>query len=186
MQRWQGLLCGVLGLALAGCEEPVQIVEATPPGGVVDRTPESEKGDNGPRALGEQVVMKNEPAAEAIPPAKPTDKGETLTIAGGLKYETLRPGTGDEVKPGQTVVMTYVGKLDDGTIFDQTNEQNPFQTAIGTGAVIKGWDQGVVGMRVGERRKLIIPAELGYGKTGQGKIPPNSRLTFEVELLKIK
>lgn len=186
MQRWQGLLCGVLGLALAGCEEPAQIVEATPPGGVVDRLPESEKGDKGPQALGEQVVMKNRPSSEALPPAKPTEKGETVTLPSGLKYETLHPGTGDEVKSGQTVVMTYVGKLDDGTVFDQKSAQDPFQTTIGKGFVIRGWDQGVVGMRVGEQRKLIIPAELAYGQTGKGKIPPNSRLTFEVEVLKIK
>lgn len=186
MQRWQGLLCGVLGLALAGCEEPAQVVEATPPGGVVDRMPESEKGDNGPQALGEQVVMKNRSTSNTIPPAKPTEKGETVTIPSGLKYETLRPGTGDEVKPGQTVVMTYVGKLDDGTVFDQKSERDPFQTVIGTGQVITGWDHGVVGMRVGERRKLIIPSELAYGKDGKGKIPPNARLTFEVEVLKVK
>ena len=186
MRRWHGVLLGVVGLALVGCEEPTQLVPATPPGGTVDRLPETEKGDNGPQALGEQAVNKNRPATASVPPAKPTEKGETVTTATGLKYETLKEGTGDEVKAGQTVVMTYIGKLDDGSVFDQTGPEKPFETVIGYENVIKGWDQGVVGMRVGERRKLIIPPDLAYGASGQGKIPPNARLTFEVELLKIK
>jgi len=189
MRRWQGLLWGVLGLALAGCEEPTQIVNATPPGGSIDRIPETEKGDKGPQALGEQAAARQKPdqPAETIPPARATAKGETFTTPKGLKYETLKEGTGDEVKAGQTVVMTYIGKLDDGTVFDQRDASSPFETSIGTKNVIAGWDQGVVGMRVGERRKLIIPPDLGYGAGGYPpKIPPNARLTFEVEVLKIK
>ncbi|MDR3636604.1 MAG: FKBP-type peptidyl-prolyl cis-trans isomerase [Isosphaeraceae bacterium] len=186
MQRWHGLLWGVVGLALAGCEEPTQIVTATPPGGTIDRLPEAEKGDKGPQALGEQVVAKKGGAKEPIPPAKPTEKGEAVTTTKGLKYETLKEGTGEEVKSGQTVVMSYIGKFDDGTVFDQSSPDKPFETVIGVQQVIDGWDQGVIGMRVGERRRLIVPPELGYGATGKGKVPPNARLTFEVELLKVK
>ena len=97
-------------------------------------------------------------------------------------------GDGREAKNGDTVVMHYTGTLTDGTKFDSSLDRNePFTTQIGVGQVIKGWDQGVPGMKIGGKRKLTIPSDLGYGSAGAGGvIPPNTTLIFEVELLDIK
>ncbi len=104
-----------------------------------------------------------------------------------VQIEEIEVGTGEEVKSGDTVVMHYRGTLEDGTQFDSSYDRGePFTTQIGTGAVIQGWDQGVPGMKVGGKRKLTIPPELGYGAADMGDIPPNSTLIFEVELLEIQ
>lgn len=105
-----------------------------------------------------------------------------------LKIEDLVEGTGQEVKKGDTVVMHYVGTFQDGEKFDSSVDRGmPFETQIGTGRVIAGWDQGVPGMRVGGKRKLYIPYALAYGEEGAGDvIPPLEDLIFEVELLAIK
>ena len=109
---------------------------------------------------------------------------------GELKIETLTQGTGTrEVKAGDYIAVNYAGTLEDGTKFDSSYDRNqPFEFTVGVGDVIKGWDQGILGMKIGEKRKLTIPSEMGYGATGSssGKIPPNATLVFEVELLKIK
>jgi FKBP-type peptidyl-prolyl cis-trans isomerase len=99
----------------------------------------------------------------------------------------LSPGKGPEAKDGDTVKVHYVGTLPDGKEFDSSRKRNePFQFKIGAGNVIKGWDQGVPGMKVGEKRKLTIPPTLGYGARGvPGTIPPNSPLIFEVELVEV-
>ena len=109
------------------------------------------------------------------------------TTSSGLKYEDLQPGTGTEAKAGDTVQVHYTGWLTDGTQFDSSHDRNsPFTFKLGAGRVIKGWDEGVAGMRVGGKRKLTIPPDLGYGARGAGGvIPPNAELIFEVELLKI-
>ncbi|HEY8075601.1 MAG TPA: thioredoxin domain-containing protein [Labilithrix sp.] len=113
------------------------------------------------------------------PPTKPTT---TLQIA------DLAPGTGAAAKSGDTLTVHYVGKLTDGTVFDSSRTHNqPFTFELGKGLVIKGWDQGLVGMKVGGKRKLTIPPDLAYGDRGvSGKIPAKSTLVFEVELLSIK
>jgi peptidylprolyl isomerase len=112
-----------------------------------------------------------------------------VTTSSGLKYIELKKGDG-LVTPerGQTVVVHYTGTLDDGTKFDSSRDHGqPFSFKIGVGQVIKGWDEGLSTMKVGERRQLIIPSELGYGARGAGSvIPPFSTLIFDVELLDIK
>jgi len=105
----------------------------------------------------------------------------------GLKYEDLVDGDGDLAAPGQMVSVHYTGWLTDGTKFDSSVDRNdPFSFPLGAGRVIRGWDEGVAGMKVGGKRKLTIPPQLGYGAQGAGGvIPPNATLVFEVELLKI-
>lgn len=112
---------------------------------------------------------------------------KTVTTDSGLKYVELKEADGATPKTGQTVVVHYTGTLEDGTKFDSSRDRNsPFQFKIGVGQVIKGWDEGVGTMKVGSRRKLIIPPELGYGARGAGGvIPPNATLIFDVELLRI-
>jgi len=109
------------------------------------------------------------------------------TTADGLQIQDLTVGTGQEVKSGDTVTVNYLGTLADGTKFDSSYDRNQsFTTQIGVGQVIKGWDEGIVGMKVGGKRKLTIPASLGYGDQAAGSIPPNSTLVFEVELISVK
>ncbi len=104
-----------------------------------------------------------------------------------LKKEDLVVGTGAEAKNGDVISVHYVGTLLDGTKFDSSRDRGtPFEFALGAGKVIQGWDQGVLGMKVGGKRKLTIPPSLGYGSFAQGKIPANSTLVFEVELLGVK
>ena len=107
----------------------------------------------------------------------------------GLIVEELIVGDGDEAKDYNKVVVNYTGTLLDGSIFDSSLKpgRTPFTFTLGAGSVIKGWDQGVKGMRVGGKRKLTIPPDLGYGDNGAGNvIPPGATLIFEVELLEIE
>ena len=109
------------------------------------------------------------------------------TTASGLVYEELVVGDGAEAAHGQKVTVHYTGWLTDGTKFDSSKDRDdPFSFGLGHGQVIKGWDEGVMGMKVGGKRKLTIPPELGYGARGAGGvIPPNATLVFEVEVLAV-
>jgi FKBP-type peptidyl-prolyl cis-trans isomerase len=121
-------------------------------------------------------------AANAAP-SKTTGKG--VTTPSGLKYWDLKKGTGAIAKAGDQVKVHYTGWLTDGKKFDSSVDRGePFAFKLGAGMVIKGWDEGVAGMKVGGKRQLRIPAELGYGARGAGgAIPPNAELIFDVELL---
>jgi FKBP-type peptidyl-prolyl cis-trans isomerase FkpA len=106
----------------------------------------------------------------------------------GLRYVDVKKGQGEEAATGRTVAVQYTGWLANGKKFDSSRDRNePFSFTIGAQQVIAGWDEGVAGMRVGGRRKLVIPAELGYGPAGAPPdIPPNSTLVFDVELLDVR
>ena len=110
-------------------------------------------------------------------------------MGNGLVIEDLVIGEGSEAQDFNKVVVNYTGTLEDGSIFDSSLKHGgtPFTFTLGVGSVIKGWDLGVQGMKVGGKRKLTIPADLGYGSNGIGSvIPPNAKLTFEVELLEVE
>lgn len=108
-----------------------------------------------------------------------------ITNPSGLQYEDIQVGTGASPEKGKQVTVHYTGTLTDGTKFDSSRDRNePFNFVIGIGQVIAGWDEGVMSMKIGGRRKLVIPAKLGYGERGAGGvIPPNAELHFDVELL---
>ncbi len=113
--------------------------------------------------------------------------GDTITTETGLQYLIYEAGTGDIPEKGDILVVHYTGTLEDGSKFDSSRDRDkPFEFPLGMGRVIRGWDEGFSSMRVGDKRRLIIPPELGYGSRDMGRIPPNSTLIFDVELLEIK
>ena len=118
-----------------------------------------------------------------------SQKGKVTIMDNGLVIEDLVVGEGSEAQDFNKVVVNYTGKLEDGSVFDSSLNpgREPFTFTLGVGSVIKGWDLGVKGMKVGGKRKLTIPAELGYGAKGAGNvIPPNAALIFDVELLEVE
>jgi FKBP-type peptidyl-prolyl cis-trans isomerases 1 len=128
-------------------------------------------------------------AADTSAPLSSTTKvSKKMTTESGLIYEDTTVGTGATATAGQTVTVHYTGWLTNGTKFDSSKDRNqPFSFHLGAGEVIRGWDEGVAGMKVGGTRKLTIPPQLGYGARGAGGvIPPNATLVFEVELLGVK
>ncbi len=131
-------------------------------------------------------------AASDLNPAETEETNTNMsdnmtTTDSGLMYEDLEVGTGALPTKGQAVTVHYTGTLENGEKFDSSRDRNrPFSFTIGVGQVIKGWDEGVATMRVGGRRKLVIPPELGYGPRGAGGvIPPNATLIFDVELIRV-
>ena len=140
------------------------------------RVPEPEGGKSAP--------LEPEPSASANAPVAPPAATVAVTE---LKKEDQAPGKGPAAKVGDTVKVHYTGKLMNGTKFDSSLDRgDPFQFTLGQGMVIKGWDEGVVGMKKGGKRKLTIPADKAYGPSGSPpKIPPNSALVFDIELVEI-
>ena len=127
-------------------------------------------------------------AANTLQEISQMSSEKTITTPSGLQYVDVVVGKGDSPVPGNTVVVHYTGKLTNGNVFDSSVERGkPFAFKIGVGQVIKGWDEGVMTMKVGGKRTLTIPPDLAYGKSGAGGvIPPDSTLIFDVELLEIK
>jgi FKBP-type peptidyl-prolyl cis-trans isomerase len=126
-------------------------------------------------------------AAPATHAAAAPAPGTTETKSSGLKVTYVAPATG--AKDGDTVSVLYTGKLQDGTVFDASEKHGnePIEFVLGKGMVIKGWDEGIQGMQIGEKRQLVIPPTLGYGEQGAGGvIPPNATLTFDVELVGLR
>jgi FKBP-type peptidyl-prolyl cis-trans isomerase len=184
------IMTGIALLILSGCEDPGPIVPIAPPGANVIRvSPDASPAEATGEAVAETGgVPAQVAAAAAFKPAPPTAIGETKTTEKGVKYETLKEGTGPELKRGQRASFHYEGRLaSDNTVFDESRSKDkPLSTRIGGDPLIQGWEEGLPGMRVGETRKLIVPPELGYGEKGRPpKIPPNATLIFEVELLNI-
>lgn len=153
---------------------------------------------NSPDAIAKELTQ-NQPTKEFVAPSNAIATENTLannnmmsdenatTTPSGLKYVDIQEGDGATPKAGQRVFVHYTGTLEDGTKFDSSRDRNrPFDFKLGAGQVIKGWDEGISTMKVGGRRQLIIPPELGYGARGAGGvIPPNATLIFDVELLRI-
>ena len=136
----------------------------------------------------EQKIVENNNLNINITPTPAVGQTKNMDQITGLKIEDVVVGTGTEAKVGNTVTVNYTGTLTTGTKFDSSLNpgREPFQFYLGSGQVIKGWDLGVAGMKIGGKRKLTISPDLGYGVQGQGPIPPNSTLIFDVELLGVK
>lgn len=128
-----------------------------------------------------------EPTAEFVEIEVENQSNNMENNIEGLEIEILQEGDGEEAKNGDNVSVHYTGKLENGSVFDSSlGEGKPFEFTLGVGDVIRGWDLGVLGMKIGEKRKLTIAPELGYGEQDvMGVIPPNSTLIFEIELLGI-
>ena len=150
-----------------------------------------------PAPAKEPAKKKEAPApAKKEPPAKKKEpmtnvietKSKAKKWPNGFEIHELKQGkaSGKLAKAGSRVTMKYVGKLTNGKIFDQTKGKSTFKFRLGVGEVIKGWDRGVEGMRVGDRRKLVCPPSMAYGSSRTGPIPPNSTLVFEVELVDVR
>jgi peptidylprolyl isomerase len=163
---------GILILAVGGLFV-LQNTSTTPSGSTpVSGNPVSSNPTNG------TGLCDNQPAADT------SFKNEDVKTLG--KQDRIL-GTGAEAVAGKTVVVNYIGRLVDGNKFDTSCDRGqPLDFELGAGRVIKGWDDGVAGMKVGGQRRLVIPAELGYGEAGIGSIPPNAALIFDVELLEVK
>lgn len=184
----------LLSIALVGCSKP-----AAPP--ATAEAPTTEAPAPAPAPAAEPAKPATEAPAAEKPAAPAAAKGKTMgpklpgeegksvvTTKSGLKYVVLEQGKGKVPQKGATIVAEYTGWLTDGKKFDSSKDHpGEFSFTVGLGQVIPGWDEALSSMKVGERRKLIVPPDLGYGAEGAGGvIPPNATLIFEVKLVKIK
>lgn len=188
-------------ISLPGCSQPSAPTDATQ-----QQSSASDRRTEASRSPDQQIASNPETQAQTGPEKNSlfnkldntnnqiqvenqmTSSANVVTTASGLQYEDLSVGSGTSPQPGQRVTVHYTGWLTNGTKFDSSVDRgSPFQFVIGTGQVIKGWDEGVASMKVGGKRKLTIPAELGYGQRGAGDlIPPGATLVFEVDLLGVQ
>jgi FKBP-type peptidyl-prolyl cis-trans isomerase FkpA len=182
----------VCGLAV-GCSQPEKPADSsTSESSTSAASGDAAKPESGPESIDGKAV-----AGPPKPPETPKGPGpsrgpevaemgpKTVKTKSGLQYEDLIVGTGSEAKNGKTVSVHYTGWLTDGTKFDSSLDRGePFQITL-PGQVIPGWNEGIPGMKVGGKRKLLIPPALGYGASENGPIPANSTLVFEVELLQV-
>ncbi|KAF9465030.1 hypothetical protein BDZ94DRAFT_1190046 [Collybia nuda] len=144
-----------------------------------------QKGEDGKPVAAPEEKKEKKDKGEAAAPQK-TSKAVEREIVGGIKVLDSKIGTGPMAKKGNTVRMRYIGKLQNGKVFDQNVKGKPFTFHLGKGEVIKGWDEGIVGMQVGGERKLTLPPNMAYGKKGTDGIPKNATLIFECKLMEIK
>jgi peptidylprolyl isomerase len=177
----------VLALAAAGCGSSTEESAADKSAAKAEQEAKDAKPVPEPKAPTAEKVQPT--SGEADINTKPTVPKGTGSAPTALKAETLISGDGPEIKSGQQATVNYVGALfKDGKVFDDSwgKGKQPFQFTLGSGQVIPGWDQGVLGMKVGERRRLTIPADLAYGAQGSPpKIGPNEPLIFDIDLKKI-
>ena len=176
-----GLLLAAVSI-LAGCGgEVANSGAATGPATATSAANQGNTSQCNPQGIDSSVTDRG--------PADNFSEGADLagsTTPDGLKIVDLKQGTGASVQPNQCITVQYTGWLENGTKFDSSRDRvGGFQFVVGAGNVIPGWDKGIPGMKVGGRRRLVIPAALGYGASGQGSIPPNSTLVFDVEVLRI-
>jgi FKBP-type peptidyl-prolyl cis-trans isomerase len=166
---------GLAVIALVGCSS-APTPRAAPP--VLERSAVDDAAAQPPASA---TIADAEPA----PPPKGDPRASAPRPTGELEVEDVRIGAGPEITPGTRVRVRYVGRLLDGTEFDRTLRR-PFELTVGAGEVIAGWDRGLLGMRLGGARRLVIPPELGYGARGAPPaIPPNATLVFDIELVEI-
>jgi FKBP-type peptidyl-prolyl cis-trans isomerase FkpA len=142
----------------------------------------------GPLSCGGEATRKGSGQPVTFSPALGVDTAALTRTPSGLRYQEVARGEGKEAAPGRTTSVHYTGWLPNGEKFDSSRDRNqPFSFILGAGQVIAGWDEGVTGMKVGGRRKLVIPASLGYGTAGAPPdIPPGATLVFDVELLDVR
>lgn len=186
--RWitHGLVIAALALAVVGCNKQEQAPTGTPQATPPPAATAPEPGTPAAPAPKQEGAKVTESAAvqAARKLGTPTDK-PVVTMPSGLAYIDVKVGEGEAAKAGDTVRVHYTGWLENGTEFDSSLKRGqPFSFPLGAGRVIRGWDEGVAGMKPGGVRKLIIPSDLGYGAQGAGGvIPPNATLIFEVQYL---
>ena len=199
LRRWsQGVIAAAMGV-LVGCGQPPPMVNMSPPGAggdplTIDLSNENYRA----RAIGETPVAREGSSAAVQPDVdyegvkvvrEPTELNQQVQLENGLTYSTLKAGDaeGPMAEVGDLITVFYKGTLSDGTVFDSNEGKAPASFPLNPGSLIHGWIEGIPGMRIGERRLLIIPSDLGYGERGAPpQIPPNSELTFEVELVEVR
>lgn len=170
MTRWVCCLLGCLVIAIIGCKQSGEVSSS---GSATSATGTS-SGATTTDAGGSSAAVTS-------------GGGNEVTLPNGLRYQDLKVGDGALAETGKTISVHYTGTLPNGTQFDSSVGGSPYTLKLGAGTVIKGWDEGIKGMRVGGKRKLTIPPDMAYGATGYPPvIPPNSTLLFDVELMEVR